>query len=81
MELELKSPRTVQVLDLVLEPYTYHDALLHLARHDDLDCDDADHLAAVLPRAIAQLDAVGDLYGALALDNVLDRLMRFQPVV
>lgn len=81
MQQELKSAREVQVLDLVLEPYDYRDALLASVRGDDLHCEDADHLAAVLPRAIAQLDAVGDLYGAMALDELFDQVMRFQPMV
>jgi hypothetical protein len=76
----IKPIRTLQVLDLVLEPQAYCDAFIGLARHDFLAHDAAEHLAGLLPLAIAQLDQVGDMYGVLALDELYAQLMA-QPAV
>lgn len=76
MDQTRKPTQAVQIIDLVLEPYRYHDALVSSARRDDLGHDDAEHLAALLPLAIAQLEAVGDEYGVMALAGLYDELLR-----
>lgn len=63
-----------RVSDLVLEPFTYSEALTPLVREGRLPHDEADRLAAALPTAIAQLDALGDPYGAIALAHLLEQL-------
>lgn len=65
---------TPQVSDLVLDPFAYSDRLAPRLRAGLLDHDEADHLACVLPTAIAQLDAVGDAYGAIALACLYEQL-------
>lgn len=81
MEQTLKPTQAVQIVDLVLEPDFYHDALLSSVRQDGLDCDDTEHLAALLPLAIAQLDAVGDEYGIIALEGLYGQLLRLHETV
>lgn len=63
----IKSPAEVQVIDLVLDPFAYYDALIASLCPDERGSTALEHLANILPAAIAQLDAVGDVYGALAL--------------
>ncbi len=77
----IKPAMDVQVIDLVLHPCAYHDALIAAVRQGQQDSEAIDHLAALLPVAIAQLDAVGDTYGALALDGLYDRLIQLEAMV
>lgn len=77
----IKPAAEVQVVDLVLDPFTYHDAMVASVSQGQLDSDAIDSLTAVLPIAIAQLDAIGDLHGALALAGLYDRLARFEAMV
>jgi hypothetical protein len=72
----IKSAAEVQVIDLVLDPFSYYDALKASICREQQDVIAADHLADVLPAAIAQLDAVGDDYGALALTGLSAQLAR-----
>jgi hypothetical protein len=59
--------RDLRIVDLVLEPFVCSDRLSHSLRGGQISPADAEHLAGVLPRAVAQLDAIGDPHGALAL--------------
>lgn len=70
----INPPQDVQVIDLVLDPFRYRDALLPYVTHGLLGSAAIDHLGHVLPSAIAQLDAIGDPYGALALSGLLEQL-------
>jgi hypothetical protein len=65
-----------QVVDLVLDPFSYEDVLGAQAERGQLNSMIITHLAQVLPLAIAQLDAVGDVYGALALEGLQSQLVR-----
>src|SRR5947207_3078935 len=67
MDQIIKPAADVQVIDLVVDPFTYHDALIAYVSKAQQDSHAIDHLASVLLVAIAQLDAVGDAYGAVAL--------------
>ncbi len=69
-----------RVSDLVLDPFIYSDTLGRLARDGRLAHELADRLAEVLPAAIAQLDALGDSYGAIALDSLYGHLAGMQAV-
>lgn len=60
--------------DLVLDPYTQYETLSHSLRVGALELHQADYLATVLPQAVNQLDAIGDLHGALALATLQDEL-------
>lgn len=62
------------VTDLVLDPFLYSDLIGPLVREGLLPTNEADHLAGVLPAAIAQLDALGDAYGAIALAAIYAQL-------
>lgn len=64
----------LQVSDLVIDPYFYREALTVAVRHERLPNAALEHLGALLPLAVAQLDAVGDLYGALTLAGLLNQL-------
>jgi hypothetical protein len=68
-------PPQVQVVDLVLDPFGYQDTLRTCVQQGQLNGKTLAHLEQVLPLAIAQLDAVGDIYGALALEALHDQLM------
>lgn len=81
MDLVRTPTRAVALTDLVLEPDRYHDALIGAARRDDLGYEAAERLAALLPLAIAQLEAIGDEYGAMALTGLSDQLTRLQLTV
>jgi hypothetical protein len=72
----IKSPAEVQVIDLVLDPFGYYDALTESIYQDQHHTLATAHLAEVLPAAIAQLDAVGDEYGVLALTGLAAQLAR-----
>lgn len=65
---------TPRVSDLVLDPFAYSEALTPLVREGRLAHAEADRLAAALPTAIAQLDALGDAYGAIALASLYEQL-------
>jgi hypothetical protein len=65
-----------QVSDLVLDPLDYSEALRGPVLRGSLAGKDAVRLALILPVAIAQLDAIGDSYGALALANLYKRIVR-----
>ncbi|HMQ33068.1 MAG TPA: hypothetical protein PKD53_20220 [Chloroflexaceae bacterium] len=73
----MSAPR---VSDLVLDPFVYSDALAPLVREGRLAHEAADRLAAALPAAIAQLDALGDAYGAIALASLYEQLAGLQAV-
>lgn len=75
----MKSMRAVQVVDLILDPDRYHDALINSARRRRAGKDAVGRVTEMLPLAIAQLDTVGDEYGALALEDLYVQLMRLQP--
>ena len=64
----------VQVSDLVLDPFAYRDALRAPVSQGRLDDDAIGHLAKVLPAAVAQLDAIGDEYGTIALAGLYHQL-------
>lgn len=68
------------VSELVLDPFTYSDLLAPLLREGLLAHAEADRLAAALPTAIAQLDALGDAYGAIALAGLYAQLENLQAV-
>lgn len=68
------------VSELVLEPFVYSDLLAPLLREGLLPNAEADRLAAALPTAIAQLDALGDAYGAIALAGLFAQLENLQAV-
>ena len=70
----VKPAANIQVVDFVLDPFIYHDALIESLREGQHEGDALDHLASVLPVAIAQLDAVGDAYGAMALGNLYEHV-------
>jgi hypothetical protein len=65
---------TPRVSDLVLDPFVYSDALAPLVREGRLAGEAASSLVATLPAAIAQLDALGDAYGAIALASLYEQL-------
>jgi hypothetical protein len=65
----------LRVTDLVLDPLAQHEALCKALRGQALASAEADHIAALLPCAIAQLDAIGDDEGALALEALAARLL------
>lgn len=67
MDYVIKPTQELHVSDLVIDPFEYAEALAPVVRRSLLASEAADHLAQLLPLAIAQLDAVGDVYGALAL--------------
>jgi hypothetical protein len=67
------------MIDLLLEPDRYHDALISSARRRPMESAAVGRLTEMLPLAIAQLDTVGDEYGALALEDLYVQLMRLQP--
>lgn len=71
----IQSITDLRLIDLVLDPQVYHDTLIMAAHLGQLAPTVVDHLLRLLPQAIDQLDAVGDLYGALALAGVYDQLM------
>jgi hypothetical protein len=74
-------PIELQVTDLVLDPFRYQDTLSRQARSDQLEGETIQHLATLLPLAIAQLDAIGDPYGSLALAGLYNQLMRLETLV
>jgi hypothetical protein len=71
----------IQVVDLVLDPFMYREALIAPMREGQLDGAALDHLNEVLPLAIAQLDALGDVYGALALAGLESELTGLEALV
>jgi hypothetical protein len=71
----------LQVSDLVLDPFQYQEALSRQARSGQLEGETIEHLATVLPVAIAQLDAIGDSYGSLALAGLYNQLTRLEIVL
>ena len=71
----------VQVIDLVLDPLAYRDALRAPLTQGRLDDDAINHLAKVLPAAVAQLDAIGDEYGTLALAGLFHQLTHDETAV
>lgn len=64
----------LQLVDFVLDPFACCEALTTPVRQGRLSGETIEQLALVLPQAIAQLDAIGDLHGALALAELYDRL-------
>jgi hypothetical protein len=68
----------IRVTDLVLDPFRYHDALSAQASLGQLECVTIEHLARVLPVAVAQLDAIGDAYGTIALAKLYDQLFHIE---
>jgi hypothetical protein len=70
----------IQLFDLVLDPFAYADALSEAAHEGRLEGEASERLAHVLELAIAQLDSVGDEYGALALADLFNGLLRLEPV-
>jgi hypothetical protein len=74
MKQTLRPITTLQVSDLVIDPYFYRDALGIAVRHERLPSAALEHLGTLLPLAVAQLDAVGDSYGALSLAGLLKQL-------
>ena len=75
MQPTIQSIAELRLIDLVLDPQAYQDTLITAAHLGQLDPAAVDHLLRLLPQAINQLDAVGDVYGALALAGVHDQLM------
>jgi hypothetical protein len=71
----------LQIIDLVLDPFRYQDALSREVRSGQLEGEIIQQLATVLPVAIAQLDAIGDMYGSLALAGLYDQLTRRETLV
>ena len=71
----------LQVSDLVLDPFIYQDALSARARLGQLEGDTINHLTTVLPVAVAQLDAIGDPYGSLALAKLYRQLTQLETLV
>jgi hypothetical protein len=65
----------LRVTDLVLDPLAQHDSLREALRCQALASAESDHIVALLPVAIAQLDAIGDDEGALALETLAARLL------
>lgn len=76
MDQVMRLAGAVQVVDLVLDPFNYRDVIGTFLDQDRLNGAVVEHLARVLPLAIAQLDAVGDAYGALALEELRCQLVR-----
>lgn len=76
-----KPMRAVELIDLLLEPDRYHDALISAARRRRPEPAAVVRVTEMLPLAIAQLDTVGDEYGALALEDLYTQLMRLHPQV
>lgn len=81
MSASFKPSEHVQVSDLVLHPFAFSEALQRAAHQGDLPETVTERLARVLPRAIAQLDAIGDPYGAMVLERLYDELKLLQPVM
>jgi hypothetical protein len=77
----IKPAADIQVIDLVLDPFIYYDALIASIRQAQQDSDAIDHLAVMLSAAIAQLDAIGDTYGALALIGLHTQLIRLEATI
>lgn len=69
------------VSELVLEPFVYSDIFGPLVREGLLTHGESEHLAEVLTPAIAQLDALGDEYGAIALAGLYEQLAGLQAAV
>lgn len=65
---------TPKVSDLVLDPFAQSDTLGHAMRQGLLADEAAEELAHILPTAIAQLEAIGDAYGAIALATLSEQL-------
>jgi hypothetical protein len=76
-----KSMRAVELIDLLLEPDRYHDDLIRSASSRRTESAAVERVTDMLPLAIAQLDTVGDEYGALALEDLYTQLMRLHPRV
>jgi hypothetical protein len=68
----------LQVIDFVLDPFKYQEALSTCAKLGQLAGETINHLAMVLPLAVAQLDAIGDVYGGLALARLRDQLTQLE---
>lgn len=69
---------TPRVSDLVLEPFGYSDALRGPVQQGSLPDEVAERLSTVLPVAIAQLEALGDAYGAIALATLYEQIESLQ---
>jgi hypothetical protein len=65
---------TPQISDLVLDPLAYSDALRGPVLRGSLPGATAERLSTVLPVAIAQLDALGDTDGAIALATLYEQI-------
>lgn len=78
MELFVRPMAEIQVVDLVLDPFLYREALTEPMREGFVDSLSLDHLAEVLPLAIAQLDALGDVHGAIALAGLESQLTELE---
>ncbi len=76
-----KPSEQLQVSDLVLHPFAYREALHRAVHQGDLPDTMTERLAMVLPCAIAQLDAIGDPYGAMVLQRLYDDLKLARPVM
>jgi hypothetical protein len=74
MKKTLRPITSIQVSDLVIDPFFYREALAVAVRQERLPHASLEYLGTLLPRAVAQLDAVGDPYGAMALDGLLSQL-------
>lgn len=74
MNPSLKTKPGLRVSDLVLNPFAYSDALRGPVSHGNVDDNVAERLSMILPIAIAQLDALGDPYGAIALESLYEEL-------
>jgi hypothetical protein len=74
-------PIELRAIDLVLDPFGYEDVLGMQIRAAQLEDETVNQLTAALPQAIAQLDAIGDLHGSLALAGLYDQLARLEPAV
>lgn len=81
MELFVRPTAEIQVVDLVLDPFMYREALTAPLRGGYIDSAALDHLGAVLPLAIAQLDALGDVHGAIALAGLESQLTGLEALV
>jgi hypothetical protein len=67
-------PQDLRLIDLVLEPLVYAEALRGPLHTGLLDGMTVTHLETLLPRAILQLDAIGDEHGAIALASLQDSI-------
>lgn len=74
-------PTQPQVVDLVLEPFAEREALTNLLRQGLLPVAAAEQLVPRLLQAIAQLEAIGDLHGAVALSELLHQLAPLHALV